>query len=382
MSNTLELPNPASRPQQRSGKQARQKKRRPHHPYGSVDKSYGFRVQGADKAQDVRLKFLRREWFYQKSCLEIGCNSGQLSITLAVRFDCQSMLGMDVSQDLVKKACQNVRWRSVRLRKKMKQRGSKGGIGMPYYPISMALCHGPPRPLPDTEVTLSDLQTSEDLRKLVFSSPTPVPPPTTTNSTTASPNTASTNLPEPLPPPPPATPTTQQSKVFPKNIHFTCADFLTSEWENASDSKPPSPSPPPPSGSSPRPDTIEAHSSDQGSSSPTPQFDTIVCFNVTKWIHLNHGDQGIRDLFQKIYRMLSPGGLLLLEAQPWPSYKRKSNHTPEIHKQFQSIAMKPKDFPLYLTRQIGFESIQLLGVPSIQKNEEYRRPIYLCRKRR
>jgi len=50
--------------------------------------------------------------------------------------------------------------------------------------------------------------------------------------------------------------------------------------------------------------------------------------SVTKWIHYHHGDDGIRRLFQKIFSALRPGGIFLLEPQPWRSYKKKQNLTP------------------------------------------------------
>jgi 7SK snRNA methylphosphate capping enzyme len=42
---------------------------------------------------------------------------------------------------------------------------------------------------------------------------------------------------------------------------------------------------------------------------------------VVKWIHLNWGDEGLLRFFTKVYRTLKPGGLFILEPQPWKSYR-------------------------------------------------------------
>jgi 7SK snRNA methylphosphate capping enzyme len=44
-------------------------------------------------------------------------------------------------------------------------------------------------------------------------------------------------------------------------------------------------------------------------------YSVIMCLSTTKWIHFNWGDDGIKRLFQRIYRSLSPGGIFILEAQ-------------------------------------------------------------------
>ena len=44
---------------------------------------------------------------------------------------------------------------------------------------------------------------------------------------------------------------------------------------------------------------------------------------MTKWIHLNHGDAGLLSFFRKVLASLEPGGLFVLEPQPWESYKKK-----------------------------------------------------------
>ena len=57
------------------------------------------------------------------------------------------------------------------------------------------------------------------------------------------------------------------------------------------------------------------------------EYDTIIAFSVTKWVHLNFADQGLKRFFQRLYRTLHPGGKLVLEPQPWPSYRIKRRMT-------------------------------------------------------
>lgn len=53
-----------------------------------------------------------------------------------------------------------------------------------------------------------------------------------------------------------------------------------------------------------------------------PQYDTITAFSVTKWIHLVHGDEGLRRFFRRVYAELREGGYFIVEPQPLRSYRR------------------------------------------------------------
>ena len=43
--------------------------------------------------------------------------------------------------------------------------------------------------------------------------------------------------------------------------------------------------------------------------------------SITKWIHLHGGDDGLLEFFRRVYRLLRPGGVFVLEPQEWEGYK-------------------------------------------------------------
>ncbi|XP_058821850.1 probable RNA methyltransferase CG1239 [Topomyia yanbarensis] len=111
-----------------------------------------------------------------------------------------------------------------------------------------------------------------------------------------------------------------------------------------------------------------------------PQFDVIFCLSVTKWIHLNFGDAAIKLTFRRVFRQLCDGGIFVLEAQPWSSYKRKKKLTPQIYENFKQIQFRPDEFCRFLMGdEIGFrETFELKTASHVMKG--FRRPIHIFRK--
>ena len=72
------------------------------------------------------------------------------------------------------------------------------------------------------------------------------------------------------------------------------------------------------------------------------EYDVILALSITKWIHLNWGDVGLKRFFRRIFRQLRPGGRLVLEPQAWPSYKRKKNLTVSRLKRFVDVCRDAK----------------------------------------
>lgn len=101
-------------------------------------------------------------------------------------------------------------------------------------------------------------------------------------------------------------------------------------------------------------------------------FDTIICLNTSKWIHLNYGDIGIKVLFNNVYQQLKKGGIFLFEPQNFDSYKKKIKLSKEIHANYNNIKFFPNTFIDYLQKVYNFKLLRTVLSPSNSKKVYYR----------
>ncbi|KIY63594.1 Bin3-domain-containing protein [Cylindrobasidium torrendii FP15055 ss-10] len=103
-------------------------------------------------------------------------------------------------------------------------------------------------------------------------------------------------------------------------------------------------------------------------------YDIVLGFSITKWIHLNSGDNGIRQFFKRVYDVLPSGGVFVLEAQPWDGYK-KAKRVGQTPLAPDTLTLRPDDFGDLLVR-IGFQSPRRLLIPGAGDEERgFRRPV-------
>lgn len=75
--------------------------------YGNYNKYYGYRNPGC--SEDPRMRLLRPEWFKGKEVLDLGCNSGHVTIYIAKMLRPARILGLDIDSGLIHAARKNIR---------------------------------------------------------------------------------------------------------------------------------------------------------------------------------------------------------------------------------------------------------------------------------
>lgn len=265
--------------------------------YGNYPAYYGYRTPGGSSHElsaqieaDQRLTHFQSHWFEGKDCLDVGCNTGLVTLSVAQHYSVKSMVGVDIDGSLILKAYRNL------------------------------------QNLKETRAGL--------LSKVVFKQEDYVAPFLD----------AVQEVEEP----------------FSANCGHTACDSETV-----------------------RNLTLEIHGerriylADVGKLGDGSLYDSILGLSVSKWIHLHSGDRGILTFFCRVHHQLRKNGTFIFEPQPWKSYKRYRNLTPEIKQCYASIRLRPRDFPAILRSPcIGFSHVQELYFP--QYLGGFKRPLFLC----
>ncbi|KAL5981381.1 hypothetical protein ACLOJK_015436 [Asimina triloba] len=283
--------------------------------YGNYRSYYGYRI-GQSMSEDPRLALMKKEWFEGKDCLDIGCNQGLVTVAVATKFCCRSILGVDIDGGLI----ENANWNLKRI---ARMENSGGKSINPRTKDLLERANGQ-----DHSASLNEVAADVSKDLSISEEPTVL-----------------------------------------KRVSFKEENIV------------------------------------QNLNPCREKYDTILCLSVTKWIHLNWGDEGLIDLFVKIWRLLrpekrcpgpgcmvgciralpisachvtselgsftpvgfsgqipgsakvsqtvldmilpcpaQPGGILILEPQPWKSYKSKHKVSEVTRHNFAQILFKPRVF--------------------------------------
>jgi SAM-dependent methyltransferase len=106
----------------------------------------------------------------------------------------------------------------------------------------------------------------------------------------------------------------------------------------------------------------------------TETYDIITCFSVSKHVHLQGGDAALKRLFHRVHAHLRPGGRFILEPQAWRTYRKRKHASVESQSNYALLQLRPP-FKAVLMNEVGFESLEDLGVPT-EAPAGYRRPMY------
>ena len=76
-------------------------------------------------------------------------------------------------------------------------------------------------------------------------------------------------------------------------------------------------------------------------------------FSISKWIHINDGDEGLKMFFRRVFEVLKPEGTFVFEPQPWDSYAKARRMSQKFKENEKDVQLKPENFGQVL-QDIGF----------------------------
>ncbi|KAF9142724.1 hypothetical protein BGX30_002332 [Mortierella sp. GBA39] len=269
------------------------------------------------KKVDLRLEFLDPSWFRGKRVLDLGCNSALITVFIALHYKPQKIQGVDIDPSLIGKAQKFVLKTFSQLSSDAYAQTSSGS---PSSTTSQEMTS-------TTGLQGDDIPYEEYFPKALQKIHGTLPVPMRTERT---------------------------EHLFPHNIELRVSDWVT--------------------------ESDEVQDIEQGQNQKEQdKWDVILGFSLTKWIHLHHGDEGLKRFFRKVYRNLTPGGVFVVEPQGYATYVKRSKITPEMKKTYDEIKFRPEEFRNYLVNEVGFRESQHLG-QSDGHAKNFNRDIFLFRK--
>ena len=268
--------------------------------YGNYNRYYGYR--NTEHGKDPRLSYLNPEWFSGKDVLDIGCNVGHVTLAIAKNLNPRSVLGIDIDENLIRAAKQNVKHYTSCIMPKQTPKYSASGAGIHTgqtplnTPLYSGSCTTPSRtpsyPGWDTIENVCVLQpniTSAEEENILPSKqpdkndlfPICMPilfgpidptnpsliPGSVRDSEHANRDAQCSGGQGSI--------ASSTALAFPQNVRFACSNYVLESDDLL--------------------DAIQ------------PEYDTILCLSTTKWMHLNFGDEGIKRAFKRMYAQLRYG---------------------------------------------------------------------------
>ena len=327
--------------------------------YGNYHRYYGYRV--GESLEDHRVAHFRREWFEGRRCLDVGCNEGLVSLSVAVRFKPASMVGVDVDGWLVRKANEKL----ARLRRSAAReaeadeatRAATRGEGP----------RGEGRPSAEPPRERMDERTGEEEEEDERGGKVSRPAPASSASETGVSRSALASAVDAL-----------------ASTSFVRGSVVRGDEDGDE------------AGGADEGGGAKDHHSRRRRGKKKPgrepiaparaflapnSLDAILCLSVTKWIQLNWGDEGLRRFFADAFDALTEGGVMVLEPQPWKSYARafkKQKMPEETRRHFERIALRPTLYREYLRTTVGFKSVETLRAADLHDAQDFDRTVLLC----
>ena len=111
--------------------------------YGNYNRYYGYRNLHSDVDPRLTILSQRKELFYGKDILDIGCNIGHITLSVARDFGAHSVTGIDIDKKLVNIARKNVKHYVNCVQSPASEDGTHKEYDANYFPMSMLINYGP-----------------------------------------------------------------------------------------------------------------------------------------------------------------------------------------------------------------------------------------------